>query len=174
MIKAWIDITFPPVMMSSGNAIVWDSCPAHTAKAVKEYLNRRGIKNVVIPGRLTPYVQAGDLGIYKSFKDKIKPIIADWKSSDQVERTRNGNPKPPQQNIICKWVLDAWNRVDASVILNSIKAAGFGEEQEWMIYKHDVYGNEFKNAWLSRDIMPIVLEEFENLVVEDEGVVMEE
>ena len=58
--------------------------------------------------------------------------------------------------------------------MNSIKAARFGEEQEWMIYKHDVYGSDFKNAWLSRDIMPIVVEEFENLVVEDKEVVMEE
>lgn len=77
----------------------------------------------------------GDLEIYKSFKDKISPIIADWKYSDQVERTQSGNPKPLKENTICSWVLNAWNQVDANTVLHSIKAAGFGEEIEWMIYK---------------------------------------
>ena len=108
LIKAWIDLVFPHVLMATGKALVWDSCRAHTANSVKERLKRRGIRNIVIPEGLTPYVQAGDLGIYKSFKDKLSPIIADWKISDQVERTRSGNPKPPKEDTICNWILEAW------------------------------------------------------------------
>ena len=75
LIKKWIDHVHPLVANGQGKALVWDSCRAHTANSVKEHLRRRGIKNIVVPGGLTPYVQAGDLGIYKSFKDQIGPII---------------------------------------------------------------------------------------------------
>jgi hypothetical protein len=135
-------------------------------------MKRRGTQNIVILGGLTPYVQAGDLGIYKSFKDKFSPIIASWKISDKVELTRGGNPKPPKVNTIIKWVAAAWNQVN--VILNSIKAAGFGDENEWHIYKHDVYGATFRNAWLSRELLETDDTELlsENDVEEDENVIL--
>ncbi len=41
-----------------------------------------------------------------------------------------------------------------------------------MIYKHGVYGTDFKNAWLSCDISLILAREFEDLVLEDEEVVV--
>ncbi len=87
MIKKWIDLVFPIIDFSGGKkCLIWDSCKAHTAQLVKEHVIRSGILNVVIPGGLAPYVQAGDLGIYKSFKDNISPIIAAWKNSDQVKK----------------------------------------------------------------------------------------
>jgi hypothetical protein len=63
LIKTWIDLVFPHVLMATGKALVWDSFRAHTANSVKEHLKLRGIRNIVIPGGLTPYVQAGDLDL---------------------------------------------------------------------------------------------------------------
>jgi hypothetical protein len=58
--------------------------------------------------------------------------------------------------------------------LNSIKAAGFGNETKWHIYKHDVYRSAFRNAWLSKELF--VTEEAEQLiqneVEEDENVIL--
>jgi hypothetical protein len=60
------------------------------------------------------------------------------------------------------------------VILNSTKAAGFGKEEDWMVYKHDIYGPEFRNDWLNRDVFRVKneteceVDEVENLV-EDES-----
>jgi hypothetical protein len=34
-----------------------------------------------------------------------------------------------------------------------LNAAGFGDETEWHIYKHDMYGAAFRNAWLSRELL---------------------
>ena len=50
-------------------------CRAHIEKSVTEYLMQKGVVQAVIPGGLTAYVQAGDMGIYKSFKDKIGVLI---------------------------------------------------------------------------------------------------
>jgi hypothetical protein len=41
----------------------------------------------VIPGGLTPYLQAGDIGIYREFKDKLSNLIDRWKKSDGVQYT---------------------------------------------------------------------------------------
>ena len=68
--------------------------------AMAKHMICHGILNVVFPGGLTPYVQAGDLGIFKSFKDKISPIIAAWKNSDQVKKTASENTKPPEKEVV--------------------------------------------------------------------------
>ncbi len=47
----------------------------YTAKFVKEYLRRRGIRNIVDPGGLTPYIQAGYVDIYKILEDKLSPEL---------------------------------------------------------------------------------------------------
>jgi hypothetical protein len=39
------------------------------------------------------------------------------------------------------------------VIENSVRAAGFGQCHEWMIWKHDVYGNNFQLPWSNHKIM---------------------
>lgn len=76
--------------------MVWDSCRVYIAKVIKNFMRTNGIQSAVIPGGLTAYVQAGDIGIYKSFKDHISPLISGWKTSGTVELTRGGNPKPPK------------------------------------------------------------------------------
>ena len=83
----------------------------------------------VVPGGLTPYVQAGDIGIYKSFKDKMSGYIDAWKSSDRVSYTRNGNPRPPAIEEVTGWVQQAWRDVPEDVVLASLWAAGF--DPDW-------------------------------------------
>ncbi|KAJ0392882.1 hypothetical protein ATCC90586_010564 [Pythium insidiosum] len=60
---------------------------------MKKVNGYRKIGMCVIPGGMTPYPQAGDIGVYKSFKDKMAPLIDQWKRSDSVEDTRGGNAK---------------------------------------------------------------------------------
>ena len=121
----WIDHMFPAVDTSDGRTLVWDSCRAHISAAVKEHCVKRGIKMVVIPGGMTPYLQAGDIGIYKAFKDSISVLIDTWKNSNEVEYTKGGNPKPPKQDRINEWVRDAWRSIPQETIKKSVNAAGF-------------------------------------------------
>jgi len=84
--------------------LVWDLCQAHVAQDIKIFMKTEGIISAEIPGGLTVYVQAGDFGIYKSFNDKISPLISDWKSSWKVELTYGGNPIPPKEELVCTLV----------------------------------------------------------------------
>ena len=148
LIIKWIDSMFPVVEIVEGKAIVWDSCRAHISKKVKEHCQTRNIELIVIPGGLNPFLRAGDIGIFKELKDKISVSIDSWKNSENVEYTARGNPKPPRENIVHSWVIDAWRSVSVDNISRSIQSAGFLRNfEDWHISKHDVYGNMFKDAW---------------------------
>lgn len=148
----WLDIAFPLLWTADDKTIVWDSMRAHIGKLVKAHCAQRKIKMCVIPGGMTPYLQAGDIGIYKSFKDKMGPLIDAWKRSDEVEYTRGGNPKPPSVDVVTKWIRRAWREVPDEVVAKSITRAGFSTSSaEWHIARHDVYGEGFRRAWLERD-----------------------
>ncbi len=86
----------------------------------------------------SPYVQAGDLGISKSFKYKISHLIAACKNSDHMKKAPSGNPKPLEKEVMCRWVSQASKQVEPVVIKNSVRAAGFSVCHEWMIWEHDV------------------------------------
>ena len=94
---------------------------------------------VVIPGGCTPYLQAGDIGIFRELKGKLSVAIEAWKNPDGIEYTHGGNPKPPKHSIVELWVGDAWDKVSLSNVKNIIKFAGFANDtKDWHIAKHDL------------------------------------
>ena len=77
-------------------------------------------------------------------------VINEWKKSDRVQYTRNGNPKPPSVEQVARWVQLAWKAVPDNVVWKSVLAAGFSENfEDWHITRHDVYGHIFREKWLS-------------------------
>jgi hypothetical protein len=161
----WIDAIFPPVLIADGKTIVWDSMRAHISKVVKAKCAAREVSLCVIPGGLTPYLQAGDIGIYRQFKDLLCASIDEWKNSDAVEYTRAGNPKPPSEKTVCEWVSKAWKETPQLAVENSIAAAGFhSDSSQWFIWRHDVYGAMFQRMWqeLNQDIEEEVEDELAN------------
>ncbi|GMF64688.1 unnamed protein product [Phytophthora lilii] len=153
LLKRWIDLQFPLVDTSDGKVLVWDSMRAHISKEVKAKCNLRQIGMCVVPGGLTPYLQAGDIAIYRSFKDILCAEINIWKESDQVSYTKFGNPRPPAVDVVCGWVRRAWRETDTNAVLNSIAAAGFSDNvYDWHIARHDVYGEKFTTAWYANNV----------------------
>ena len=148
LLKKWIDIAFPLVAQGEGKCLVWDSMRAHISKVIKAKCASRKISMCVVPGGLTPYLQAGDIGIYKSFKDLLYVEINAWKESDQVDYTRFDNPRMPSVDTVCEWVRRAWRDTEESTVMHSIEAAGFARDpSDWFIAKHDVYGARFREKW---------------------------
>lgn len=75
---------------------------------------------VVVPGGCTPYLQACDIRIYKSFKDRMAPLINEWKTSDHVQYTRGGNPCPLSAREVAGCVKKAWQSVPSEVITSQL------------------------------------------------------
>ncbi|ETI44386.1 hypothetical protein F443_10900 [Phytophthora nicotianae P1569] len=76
----------------------------------------------VIPGGLTPYLQAGHIGIYKSFKDVLYMEINTQKDSDKVEYTQVDNPRMPSVGFADNWM-------------------------DWHVARQDLYGEQFRAIW---------------------------
>ena len=103
---------------------------------------------VVIPGGCTPYLQAGDIGIFRILKDNLSETIKAWKILEAVEYTQHGNPRAPAPAVVEGWFRDAWQKVSDTSIKNSDNSAGFASEaSSWHVAKHDVYGEAFLEAW---------------------------
>ncbi|GMF54577.1 unnamed protein product [Phytophthora fragariaefolia] len=144
----WLDRAFPGVLSGDGQAIVWDSMRTHISGKVKAKRAQKDIEMCVIPGGLTAYIQAGDIGIYKVFKNLFSDLIDAWKRSDQVTYTRGGNPRPPPVETVCDWVKQACRDTPLFVVQNSIEAAGFRHgPQNWFMWDHDVNWRKFQRAW---------------------------
>ncbi|POM58666.1 Pogo transposable element with KRAB domainlike [Phytophthora palmivora] len=130
--------------MVSREAFGLDSTQAHISRNVKAKCSTCNISIWVIPDGLAPYLEAGDIGIYKT--DNA------WKKSDKVEYIRFGIPRMPSGAVICGWVRKSWRDTDSRTINNSIAAAGFGEDyMEWHVAQHDVYGEKFCEIWGDAD-----------------------
>ncbi|KAG2988730.1 hypothetical protein PC128_g24297 [Phytophthora cactorum] len=125
---------------------------AHISKATKAKCVEKQVGMCVLPGDLTPYLQAGDIGIYTSFKANLSEFINTWKLSDDVQYTRGGNPRPPSVERVESWARSAWEAVPDSVVSKSVAAEGFSsDEMQWHIARHDVYGELFRVKWADRD-----------------------
>ncbi len=112
-------------------------------------------------------MQAGDIGVYREFKDKVCNLIGIWKEPDSVEYKRGGNPKPPSDSVVQGWVRDAGSGVRAQNIKHSILPAGFNEDHEqWHIFKHDVYGACFLQAWVNTG--DAIVDRFEDMPQDDD------
>ena len=154
--------------------IVWDSMRVYIAKDVKAKYISKKIDMMVILGGLTPYLQAGDIGIFKSLKDFLSSMIDDWKRSDRVQYTKNSNPRPPSVEEVVTWVSNSDKDVPNDVVRKSIAASGFAVDyRDWHIAKHDVYGELFLSKWVSADEESPddadgadIADEFDDLVVE--------
>ncbi|ETI45121.1 hypothetical protein F443_10250 [Phytophthora nicotianae P1569] len=84
--------------------------------------------------------KAGDVGVFKSFKDKMSVLI-----DELIE-------------VVVSWVTTAWRQVPNSVVQQSVDKCGFfANSSDWFISKHDVYGSQFDAAWSARsDVTHIV------------------
>ncbi|ETO73734.1 hypothetical protein F444_10350 [Phytophthora nicotianae P1976] len=77
--------------------------------------------------------KAGDVGVFKSFKDKMSVLI-----DESIE-------------VVVSWVTTAWRQVPNSVVQQSVDKCGFfANSSDWFISKQDVYGSQFDAAWSAR------------------------
>ncbi|POM57482.1 Hypothetical protein PHPALM_38002 [Phytophthora palmivora] len=152
LLKRWIDLAFHLIDMNEGKHLVWGSMRAHISKDVKAKCSVRNISMCVFPGGLTPYLQARDIAIYKTFKDLLYIEINAWKEGDKVEYTRFGNSRMPSVAVVCERVRTAWRDTDSRTVNNSIAFAGFADDNmERHVAQHDVYGEKFCEKWGDTD-----------------------
>ena len=102
--------------------LAWDTFEAHMTEPVKKLLKQLKTDDALIPGGCTKYIQAPDVVWNKPFKIHIMESYDEWLASGVHQYTEAGNMKPASQHLLVEWILESWNRLDKSLIINSFNS----------------------------------------------------
>ncbi|KAJ1211543.1 hypothetical protein NDU88_006901 [Pleurodeles waltl] len=81
---------------------------------------------------LTSLVQPLDVCLNKPFKDRIREQWNEWMVSGKKSFTKGGNMRAPQLDVLCKFVIKAWNDIDAETVIKSFKKCGISNSLDGM------------------------------------------
>ena len=103
----------------------------HVSSETKEVLNQLKIDTVIVPGGCTKYVQAPDVSWNKPFKAVVAEKYAEWMATEEnkpvtkaTATCQGGNLKPPGYDLVCQWVLEAWDSLSTELIKKSFAVCG--------------------------------------------------
>ena len=80
--------------------------------------------DALIPGGCTKYIQGPDVYWNKSFKGYIMEFYNKWLTTGVHQYTEAGNMKPASRELVVTWILEAWYRLDKTLIAKSFKSCG--------------------------------------------------
>ena len=66
-----------------------------------------------------------------------------WMAKGEYELTKGGNLKKPGYNIICKWIIEAWDNISSEMVIKSFKKCGIsnnldGTEDDYIFDEHNL------------------------------------
>ena len=104
--------------------LAWDTFEAHMTEAVKKLLKEMKTDDALIPGGCTKYIQGPDVSWNKPFKGYIMEFYDEWLATGVHQYTEAGNMKPTSRKLVVTWILEAWRRLDETLITKSFKSYG--------------------------------------------------
>ena len=102
--------------------LAWDIFEAHMTEAVKKLLKEMKTDDALIPGGCTKYIQGPDVSWNKPFKGYIMEFYDEWLATGVHQYTEAGNMKPASRELVVTWVLEAWRRLDKTLIAKLFKS----------------------------------------------------
>lgn len=107
----------------SKSLLVLDSMRAHISDVTKHRIRATGSVPAVIPGGLTKLLQPLDISVKRCFKAELRVIWENWMTTGEKSFTATGRMRRASYSTVCQWVLQAWNAVPDTAIINGfIKA----------------------------------------------------
>lgn len=107
----------------SKSLLVLDSMRAHISDVTKHRIRATGSVPAVIPGGLTKLLQPLDISVNRCFKAELRVIWENWMTTGEKSFTATGRMRRASYSTVCQWVLQAWNAVPDTAIINGfIKA----------------------------------------------------
>ena len=104
--------------------LAWDTFEAHVTEAVKKLLKEMKVDDALIPGGCAKYIQGPDVSWIKPFKGYIMEFYDEWLATGVHQYTEAGNMKPASRQLVVTWILEAWRRLDKTLIAKLFKSCG--------------------------------------------------
>lgn len=153
VIRKWIVKTLPLLLRGKARGLlVWDSASTHRAVAMKRFLGKQRIDQVMIPAGTTGYLQSLDIAVNKPFKDYLRQEINDYIEHRMTKNQRGNFVKPSLQEVV-SWVRKAWEKISTDTISNALRASYLDKRysfKESSIAKHERLGPLIQQALQSQ------------------------
>ncbi|GFS56714.1 pogo transposable element with KRAB domain [Trichonephila clavipes] len=123
-VKLWIKNIWqrhPETLRNPQSILVWDMFRSHLTDNTKKLLTECNTDIAVIPGGLTSLVQPLDMCINKPFKQNLKRQRNIWMLEGEKSFTKGGQMRHASLEIVCEWIIKAWNEIKPDLIQKSIK-----------------------------------------------------
>ena len=102
----------------------WDTFEAHMTEVLKKLLKEMKTDDALIPGGFTKYIQGPDVSWNKPFKGYIMEFFDEWLATGVHQYTEAGKIKPASRELVVIWILEAWRRLDKTLIAKLFKSCG--------------------------------------------------
>lgn len=168
--KAWMDENLMKIwleeiwknrsggLLKKKSLLVLDSFEAHKTSQIKLAFKDENSNLAVIPGGLTSVVQPLDVCLNKPFKDRLRVKWRQWMAVGNFDLTKDGNIKKPGYNVICNWILEAWDSIPKEMVIKSFKKCGISNSMDGM-EDHMIYESDGENNYETNYDREVILKD---------------
>lgn len=131
-VKLWLDHIWsgrPGGLRKQHSLLVWDMFKSNLSADTKKQL---AATNTVIPEGLTSLVQPLDMCLNKPFKDCVQEQWNEWISDSEKSFTKGSNMHAPQLDMLCNFVINAWNDIPVEMVISSFKKCNLSDSLDGM------------------------------------------
>jgi hypothetical protein len=114
----------PGALLRRPSLLVWDSFRRHFGDDTKRILTEMKTDLAVIPGGLTSVLQLLNVSVNKPFKDNVRKMYTQWMAKGGHEFTPTAKIRRPSTEMMCDWIVRAWNMVSTKIIAKSFLKTG--------------------------------------------------
>jgi hypothetical protein len=107
---------------AENSLLLMDNFSAHFSDEVVDEFNNFRIKTLSLAPNTTPVLQPLDVSIMRPFKIQVRKLYRDWVMARAYAMKEAGLPislKSPKDEVVVSWILDAWEAIKASIIVES-------------------------------------------------------
>ena len=124
--KDWIKTVWggrPGGLCGKKGLLVLDAFRCHRDDNTKAMLTQLNTDLAIIPGGLTSMLQPLDVSINMPFKCHMREQWNAWLdgSSGSQSMTSTGRLRKPDLDLVCQWILNAWEKIPSSMVQKSFK-----------------------------------------------------
>ena len=103
--------------------LAWDTFEVHMTETVEKLLKEMKTDDALIPGGCTKYIQS-PVSWNKPFKGYIMEFYDELLATGVHQYTEARNMKTASRELVVKWILEAWRRLDKTLIAKLFKSCG--------------------------------------------------
>jgi hypothetical protein len=146
MVQDWIKTVWnkrPGALLRRPALLVWDSFSGYLGPNTIKQLSDVKTNVAIIPGGLTPCLRPLDVSVNKQFKGLVRKFYKEWMAAGGHDLTLAGKIKRPSLELLCDWILRAWNMISPEIIVKSFlktgssNALGGSEDAIWVDVERD-------------------------------------